>query len=103
MLTDPNIEMVLGIPFLTFSKVDIQFDTESFTLRFCIIVEVLSTAKQIELIYKHKIAKTTLKKNSKTFVMHVIALDVSKPTMPIHLSQSGQVIENNSVLVMALQ
>ena len=81
LTTDTCMEVGLGIYFLTLSNADIPFDTESFTWRSYSTAEALPTARWVELIGKHKFAKTALDENSETFVMHVVALDALKPVV----------------------
>ena len=69
------MEVVLEMPFLALSNVDTQFDTESFTWRSYNAAKALPTTKIIELIDKHKFAKTALDENFETFVMYVAALE----------------------------
>ena len=75
------MEVVLGMPFLTLSHADIQFDTESFTWRSYSAAKVLRTTRRVELIDKHKFAKAALDKNSETFVVHVVALKALEPAV----------------------
>ena len=59
--------------FLVFSSIEIEFDTESFILKSYSVA--LPTARQIELINKYQFAKAILDKNSKTFVVHIVAIE----------------------------
>lgn len=102
-LADISIEMVLEIPFLILSNVNIQFDTKSFIWNSYIRFETWFTIKEIELINKHKFVKTALDKNSETFVIHVAVLDTFKLAIQIYFSQTGQVVENNSTQKAALK
>lgn len=103
LLVHTNIDVVLEILFLTLTNQNIQFDIKSFTQRSYITTEALPTTKQIKLINKHKFAKTTLDKNSETFVIHIVFLNVFKSIMLIYTFQLGQVVKNNSTLVVALE
>ena len=78
LLADTSMEVVLGMPFLSLSNADIQFDTESFTWRSYSAAEALPTTRQVELINKHEFAKVALDENSETFVVHVAALEALK-------------------------
>ena len=69
------MKLVLEISFLALSNTDIQYDTESFTWKSYSTIKALPTARWIELIDKHELAKTVLDKNSETFIAHVSALE----------------------------
>ena len=76
LLIDTNMEVVLEIPFVAFSNVDIQFDDKSFTWRSYSTAKALSTTRKVELIDKHDFIKAALDKNYQTFVVHVATLGV---------------------------
>ena len=78
--------VIFEMSFLALSNADIQFNTESFTWRFYSIAEALSTTKWIELINKHEFVKSTLDKNSATFVVYIATLKALEPA--IHFSQA---------------
>lgn len=83
LLTDTSVEMVLEMPFLTFSNANIQFKKKKFTQRTYTAAKALSTTKWVELINKKEFIKTALDKNSKIFLVHISALQVLE--MIIHL------------------
>ena len=62
-------------------------------MRFYTNAEALSTIKQVELIDKKELAKTALDEESKTFVMHVVALDGSPQLaeMMMHSSRAAHI------------
>ena len=68
------MKVVLGMSFLAISNADIQFGGERLTWRSYIAAQALPTARRIELIDKHKFAKTALNENFETFMVHVAAL-----------------------------
>ena len=72
------MEVVLGMSFLTFSNINIQFVKKELTWRSYTAAEALPITKQIELIDKKKFAKTALDEEFETFGMHVAALEASK-------------------------
>lgn len=74
MLADTSMDVVLGMPFLAFSNVDILFDTESFTWRTYSFSKMLPIARQVELLNKHIFPKPAFNKNSATFVLHITDL-----------------------------
>ena len=74
LLANINMEMVLSMPFFTFSNIDIQFAKKGLTWRSYTTARVLSTTKQVELIDRKEFAKAALNKNSEIFVTQVIFL-----------------------------
>ena len=95
LLADTSMKVVLGMPFLPFSNVDIQFDTKSFTWSSYSTAKAFPTTKQVELIDKQDFAKATSDKISDTFIVHIAALKVLVATnavdMPIHSDRVNQV------------
>ncbi len=87
MLADISMEVVLGMPFLSFSNADFQFGAWELTWRAYTVAKVLSTSRRVELIKKHEFAKAALGKNSETFVVHVTTLEAPDSDMSIHLSR----------------
>ena len=81
LLTDTNMKVALGMPFLAFSNADIQFGAEKLTWRSYTTAEALPTARWVELIGKHKFAKAALDENPETFVVHVAALEAHSPAV----------------------
>ncbi len=82
------MEVVLEMPFLAFSNADFQFGAEELIWRSYTAVEALPTTSRVERIDKKEFTKTALDGNSKTFVVHVVALEV--PTaMPIYPSRAS--------------
>ena len=63
------------MPFLSLSNADFQFSAKEFDRSSYTIAEALPTTQRVELIDKHKFAKTALDENSETFVIHVAALN----------------------------
>ena len=86
LLADTNMEVVLGMPFLSLSNADFQFGAREFNWRSYTTAEALPTARRVELIDKHEFARTALDENSETFVVHVAALNNLE--LAIHHSQA---------------
>lgn len=81
--------MVLGMPFLSFSNVDINFDTKNLIWRLYTAAEALPTTSRIKLIDKKEFAKTALDENPETFVMHIAALVATGTEgIKVYLSQT---------------
>lgn len=81
--------MVLRKFFLIFSNADILFTKQKLTLRSCIVTKALPTLKQVEIIYKKKIAKMTFDENIKVFLVHIIFFSLN--SILIHLAQKTQI------------
>ena len=76
------MEVVLEMPFFTFSNADIKFAEKELTWRSYTTKKALLTTQKIELIDKKKFAKAALDENINVFVMHVSFLSVrSKMTI----------------------
>ena len=75
LLAETSMKIVLGILFFTLSNADIQFAEKELTWRSYTIAKALLTIKSIKLIDKKEFAKVTLDEKSKTFVVHVVALE----------------------------
>ncbi len=69
--------MVLGIPFLIFSNLDIQFVENKLEWRNYTTVEVLSTIKKVELIDKKEFAAVPIDENVKTFLIYIAILSAA--------------------------
>ena len=85
------MEVVLGMPFLTFSNADIQFAEKELTWRTYTTADALPTTQRVELIDKKEFAKTAFDEESKTFVVHVAALEASLAGITIHPSRKAQI------------
>ena len=86
LLADTSMKVVLRILFLALSNADFQFEAERLTWRSYTAAEALLTARQMELIDKHEFADAVLDENSKTFVVHVAALEA--PELAVHSSRA---------------
>ncbi len=88
LLADTSMEVVLRIPFLSYSNADVKFaELRKLTWRSYTVTNVLPTTSQVKLIDKREFAKAALDENSETFVVHVATLEA----MTIHLSQAAQI------------
>lgn len=80
MLANINIMVILRMSFLFLNNADIKFveQSEKLTWRSYIAKERLSTTNKVEFIIKREFAKGVLDENFETFVIYVLALEVSK-------------------------
>ena len=90
MLANIGQELVLGMPFLTFSKAGIRFAERELVWRTYTAAEALSMTKRVEIIDKRELVVAALNADNKIFVVHVAAL-VEPTTMPIYPSCQAQV------------
>ncbi len=82
MLADTSMEVVLEMPFLSLSYIDVQFaELGKLTWRSYIAAKALSTTSRVELIHKKEFAKTAMDENFETFVVYMSALDVAESSI----------------------
>ena len=68
LLAETSMDLVLGMPFLSLSNADIQFNMGNLTWRTYSIAKALPITKRVELIDKYKFARAVLDENSETFL-----------------------------------
>ena len=83
MLANIGLEVVVGMPFLTFSKANIRIAERELVWRTYMTEEALATTKRVEIIDKKRFATAALNADNETFVVHVAAL-AEPTTMPIY-------------------
>ena len=88
LLADINMEVVLGMPFLTFSNADIQFVEKELTWKTYTTAKALPTTKRVEFIHKMEFDKVVLDEKSETFVVYVVSLNL---TPGIHPDRAAQI------------
>ena len=76
LLANTSIEIIIGMPFLTFSNANMQFAEKKLTWRSYTIKKTLPTIWKIELIDKKEFAKAALDEYIKAFVIHVSSLSL---------------------------
>ena len=89
LLADFNIEVVLGMPFLTLSNANIQFAKKKLTWRSYTIAKALPTTERVEIINRKEFTKAALDENVEAFVVHVTSLSLN--LMPIQLARGAQI------------
>ena len=92
LLANISMEVVRGMFFISFSNSNFQFGTWELIWRSYTVAEALPTSRRVELIDKHEFAKAALGENSKTFVVHVAALEAPEPAMSIHPSWAPLIV-----------
>ncbi len=89
LLANISMEVVLEMPFLFFSNIDVEFaELKKLIWRSYMAAEALPTTNRVELISKKKFAKTVLDENFETFVVHVAVLEA---ITLIHPSRTAQI------------
>ena len=81
------MKVVLSMPFLTFSNVDIQFAEKELTWRTYITKKAFPTTRQVEIIDQKEFAKAALNENIEALVVHVRSL---RSKITIHLAKKAQ-------------
>ncbi len=76
LLADIRPDIVLGIPFLTISNADIDFQAQDLQWRFYTTGDVLPTPRQVELRGKKDFAAGALDSEHKVFVVYVVTLSI---------------------------
>ena len=85
LLANIGLEVVLGMLFVTFSRVDIWFTEQKFVWRTDMTAKALPTTKRVEIINKKKFAAASLNADDEIFVVHIATL-AEATTIPIHTS-----------------
>lgn len=80
-----NMKTIFGMSFPFLSNTDVNFDAEKLTSRKYIIIELMSIAKRLELIDKHKFMEAALNRGLKAFVVYVTALEEPISIMTMYL------------------
>ena len=80
LLANTSMKVVLRMPFLTLSNVDIQFAEKELTWRTYITKDTLLTTCWVEFLNKKKFAELVLDENVEAFIVHVPSL-TSKMTI----------------------
>ncbi len=76
LLADVRWDIVLGMPFLTMSNTDINFQARDLQWRSYTTGEVFPTTRQVELIGKKEFVAAALDPEHEALVVHVAALGV---------------------------
>lgn len=102
MLIDISIEIALEIPFLDFCNTNIEFmELKKLIKRSYTAGEILLTIGWVEFINQRESAKTALNKNSKTFVIYIVILEILT-AMSIYFLKTFQGQKLNKLILTAL-
>ncbi len=90
LLAVVRLDIVLGMPFLTMSNADVDFQAQNLQWRSYTIRDILPTTRRVELIRKKEYATAALDPEHETFVVHVAALSVDSG-VEVHPSRRAQI------------
>ncbi len=90
LLADVRLDIVLGIPFLTMSNADVDFQAWDLQWRSYTTGEVLPTTRRVELIEKKEFAVAALDPEHEAFVVHITVLSVDSDNK-VHPSKGAQI------------
>ncbi len=90
LLADDSPDIVLGMPFLTISNADVEFQARNLQWRSCTTGKVLPTTRRVELIGKKEFAAAALDPEHEAFVVYVAALSVDSGD-EMHPSRRAQI------------
>ena len=91
LVVNVSPDVVLGMPFLTLSNVDIDFLKKKLRWRLYTIEEALPTTKRVELVGKKEFAAAALDSRHETFVVHVAFLESPCQESDVHPSRRVQI------------
>ncbi len=76
LLANMSPDIVFGMPFLTMSNADVDFQTRDLQWRSYTTGKIFPTTKRVELIGKKEFAAAALDPEHEAFVVHVVALNI---------------------------
>ncbi len=90
LLADVKPNLVLGMPFLTMSNTNVDFQARDLQWRSYITGNILLTTRQVELIGKTAFAPAALDQEHEVLVVHVAALSIDSSN-EMHPSRKTQI------------
>ncbi len=90
LLADVSLDIIFGMPFLTMSNADVDFQARDLQWRSYITGEVLPTTRRVEVIGKKEFAGAALDPEHEAFVIHIAALSVNLDDK-VHPSRRAQI------------
>ncbi len=90
LLADVKSDIVLGMPFLTMSNADVNFQAWDLQWRSYTTEDILPTTRWVKLIGKKEFTAAALEPEHEAFVVHVVALSVDAGD-EVHLSKRAQI------------
>ncbi len=90
LLADVKPDIVLGMPFLTISNADVNFQARDLQWRSYTTGDVLPTTRRVELIGKKEFAAAALDLEYEAFIVHVAALSIDLGDK-VHPSRRAQI------------
>ena len=95
LVADTKFELVLEMPFLKISNVDVAFSEKTLTWKSCTTNKALPTTKQVQLVNPKEFFIAVLDVDSETFVVHVAIWEREK--MPVHAKRQAQIQDGAQV------
>lgn len=74
LIADTSVEVIFGMPFLTFSKVEINFAKKILTWKTYTITKALPTTKKVQIISPKKFAKVVLDPEQEVIMVRMTTL-----------------------------
>lgn len=90
LVADISVEVVFGMPFLTFSKVEVNFAIKEPIWKAYTITEALFNTKKVQIIDSKKFAKAMLNSKQEAFVVYIATLLVE--LMKMHPNRKVQIV-----------
>ena len=82
LVADTQIEVALGMLFLTLGNENIRFAERELVWKTYSVAEALLTTQRVEIIDKKEFETTALNENDETFIVHIAALSVGSNAHP---------------------
>lgn len=76
LVANTSMEMILGMLFLSFSNINIQYDFRKYTRKTYMTTKTTFIVRRVELIEKYEFVKAALHENFETFEVHIVALEI---------------------------
>ena len=90
LLADVKPKIVLAMPFLIISNVDVNFQAQDLQWRSYTTGDILPTTKRVELLGKKKFVTTALDSEHEVFIIHIAALSLN-PDDGVHPLRRAQI------------
>ena len=92
LVADTAMEVVLGMPFLALSKVEINFAERELTWKTYSLDETLPTTKRVQMIDRREFAAAALAPDKEAFVVHVAYLGAKMSIYPARKAQMASLL-----------
>ena len=103
LVADTSVEVVLGMPFLALSKVEVDFAERELTWKAYTIAKALPTTKRVQIIGPKEFAKAALDPDQEAFVVHVAIFFSSMEIHPDRQVQVAAMIANKAPIAIPVE